>query len=83
MKKSLETKIVLDVLTMAKWRSKPVSEVIIHSDQGSQFGSDEFNRWCKYNRLSPSMSRRGTYWGNALAGAILDELSPQQVTIRQ
>jgi len=47
MKKSLETKIVLDVLTMAKWRSKPVSEVIIHSDQGSQFGSDEFNRCAK------------------------------------
>jgi transposase len=32
---------------------------LIHSDQGSQFGSDEFTRWCKDNRLSPSMSRRG------------------------
>jgi putative transposase len=32
--------------------------VIIHSDQGSQFGSDEFSRWCKENRLSPSMNRK-------------------------
>ena len=46
MKNSLETKIVLDALTMAKWRRKPKGEIIIHSDQGSQFVSDEFNRWC-------------------------------------
>ena len=32
---------------------------LIHSNQGSQFGSDEFTRWRKDNRLSPSMSRRG------------------------
>jgi putative transposase len=38
--------------------------VIIHSDQGNQFGSDEFNRWCKDNGLSPSMSRRGNCWAD-------------------
>ena len=54
---SLQTSLVLDALTMAVWRRRPKDSVIIHSDQGSQFGSDEFNRWCKDNRLSPSMSR--------------------------
>jgi putative transposase len=31
----------------------------IHSDQGSQFGSDDFISWCKDNCLEPSMSHRG------------------------
>ena len=79
MKKSLETKIILDALTMAKWRRKPVGEVIIHSDQGSQFGSDEFNRWCKDNRLSPSMSRRGNCWDNAVAEAFFSNLKSEQI----
>jgi putative transposase len=43
----MQTSLVLDALTMAVWRRKPKDSVIIHSDQGSQFGSDEFNRWCK------------------------------------
>jgi transposase InsO family protein len=29
---------------------KPKNGLIIHSDQGSQFGSDEFARWCKNHR---------------------------------
>ena len=65
MRGSMETTLVLDALTMAVWRRRPKGSVIIHSDQGSQFGSDEFSRWCKENRLSPSMSRRGNCWDNA------------------
>ena len=79
MKNSLETKIVLDALTMAKWRRKPKGEIIIHSDQGSQFGSDEFNRWCKDNRLSPSMSRRGNCWDNAVAESFFSSLKSEKI----
>ena len=62
---------VLDALTMAVWRRRPKDSVIIHSDQGSNFGSDEFSRWCKDNRLSPSMSRRGNCWDNTVAEPLL------------
>ncbi len=41
--------------------------VIIHSDQGCQFGSDDFVRWCKDNRLIPGMSCRGNCYDNAVA----------------
>ena len=41
MKSTLAKEIVLDALLMAVWRRNPKQEVIIHSDQGSQFGSDE------------------------------------------
>ena len=70
----MQTSLVLDELTMAVWRRKLKESVIIHSDQGSQFGSDEFNRWCKDNRLSPSMSRRGNCWDNAVAESFVSNL---------
>jgi putative transposase len=62
----MQTSLVLNTLTMAMWRRRPKESVIIHSDQGNQFGSDEFNRWCEDNRLSPSMSRRGNCWDNSV-----------------
>ncbi|WP_457852238.1 DDE-type integrase/transposase/recombinase [Lelliottia wanjuensis] len=43
-------------------RRKPDSEVIVHSDQGSQYGSDDWQRFCRANNLAPSMSRRGNCW---------------------
>lgn len=41
MKTTLAKEIVLDALLMALWRRKPRQDVVIHSDQGSQYGSDE------------------------------------------
>ena len=73
----MQTSLVLDALTMAVWRRRPKDSVIIHSDQGSQFGSDEFNRWCKDNRLSPSMSRRGNCWDNAVAESFFAALKKE------
>ena len=78
----MRTSLVLDALTMAVWRRKPKDSVIIHSDQGSQFGSDEFNRWCKDNRLSPSMSRRGNCWDNAVAESFFSSLKSERVKKR-
>jgi putative transposase len=82
MGKSMQTSLVLDALTMAVWRRRPKESVIIHSDQGSQFGSDEFNRWCKDNRLSPSMSRRGNCWDNAVAESFFSNLKSEQIKKR-
>ena len=62
MKATTATELVLDALMMAVWRRQPKNTMMVHSDQGSQFGSDEFNRWCEDNKLVPSMSRRGNCW---------------------
>ena len=59
MQSHIRTELVLDAMVMTKWLIQPKAPVIIHSDQGSQFGSDDFNRWCKENGLITSMSRRG------------------------
>ena len=79
MQARMETRLVLDALTMAVWRRRPKNSVIIHSDQVSQFGSDEFNRWCKDNRLSPSMSRRRNCWDNAVAESFFSSLKSELI----
>lgn len=60
MKPSLAKEIVLDALLMAVWRRRPKQRVLIHSDQGSQYGSDDWVRFCKNHNLEPSMSRLRT-----------------------
>jgi putative transposase len=79
MKSTMATEIVLDALMMAVWRRKPKHEVIIHSDQGSQFGSDDFVRWCRDNRLIPSMSRRGNCYDNAVAESFFSSLKKERI----
>lgn len=41
MKPTLSRELALDALMMAVWHRKPDGEVIVHSDQGSQYGSDD------------------------------------------
>jgi putative transposase len=40
-------------------RRSQQGRVVVHSDQGSQYGSDAWLRFCDAHRLDPSMSRRG------------------------
>jgi putative transposase len=79
MKSTMTTELALDALMMACWRRRPKNPVIIHSDQGSQFGSDDFNRWCKDNALRPSMSRRGNCWDNAVAESFFSSLKKERI----
>jgi putative transposase len=60
-------------LMMAVWRMRPRAPAMIHSDQGSQFGSDDFNRWCKDNQLVPSMGRRVNSWDNGSCRVVLQQ----------
>lgn len=67
MKPFLNREIVLDALLMALWRRRPKKKVLVHSDQGSQYSSDDWLRFCKTHGLEPSMSRVGNCWDNAVA----------------
>jgi putative transposase len=62
MKPTLAKEIVVDALLMAVWRRKPTETVIVHSDQGSQYGSGDWLQFCREHNLDPSMSRRGNCW---------------------
>lgn len=45
MKPIQSRELALDALLMAVWRRKPEENVIVHSDQGSQYGSDDWQRF--------------------------------------
>lgn len=79
MKPTLAKELVLDALLMAVWRRKPDGEVIVHSDQGSQFGSDEWQRFCHLHHLVPSMSRRGNCYDNAVAESFFSSLKKERI----
>lgn len=82
MKPSLSRELVLDALLMAIWRRRPMQPVIVHSDQGSQYGSDDALRFFKDHRLIPSMSRRGNCFDNAVAESFFSSLKKERIRRR-
>jgi putative transposase len=82
MKSIIAKELVLDALMMAVWRGKPTQKVVVHSDQGSQYGSDDWRRFCSANNLEPSMSRRGNCWDNAVAESFFSSLKKDRVRKR-
>jgi putative transposase len=79
MKPTLTRDLVLDAILMAVWRRKPKNRVLVHSDQGSQYGSDDWHRFCRDHGLVPSMSRRGNCWDNAVAESFFSSLKKERV----
>ena len=65
----MTTELALQALLAAIWRRKPKHRVMIHSDQGSQFTSREWQTFLSQHNLDASMSRRGNCYDRAL-GAI-------------
>jgi putative transposase len=78
---SLRRELVLDAVLMAVRRRRPRGTVI-HSDQGCQYGSDDWRRFCRTNRLEPSMSRRGNCWDNAVAESFFASLKKERIKKR-
>jgi putative transposase len=73
--------LALDAIMMAVRRRRP-KRTIIHSDQGSQYGSDDWRRFCLSNHLEPSMSRRGNCWDNAVAESFFSSLKKERIKKR-
>jgi hypothetical protein len=73
--------LALDAIMMAVRRRRP-HRTIIHSDQGSQYGSDDWRRFCLINHLEPSTSRRGNCWDNAVAESFFSSLKKELIKKR-
>ncbi len=80
-KPTIHKELVLDALSMAVRLRKP-RKTLIHSDQGTQYGSDAWRRFCKENHLEPSMSRRGNCWDNAVAESFFSSLKKERIKKR-
>lgn len=82
MKPTLNRVVVLDALLMAVWRRRPKQKVLVHSDQGSQYSSDDWIKFCQQHNLEPSMSRRGNCWDNAVAESFFSSLKKERIKKR-
>ena len=78
---TIARELALDAVMMAV-RSRRPKQALIHSDQGSQYGSDDWRRFCKTNGLEPSMSRRGNCWDNAVAESFFSSLKKERIKKR-
>jgi len=65
--KNIDRHLVINALLMAVWTRQPTDTVLVHSDQGSQYGSADYLVFMTANNLEPSMSRRGNCHDNAVA----------------
>jgi putative transposase len=79
MSTAITTDIVLTALLGALWRRRPKHKVIIHSDQGSQFDSDAWIRFCRDHNMERSMSRRGNCYDNAVAESFFSSLKKERI----
>ncbi|MBL1275637.1 MAG: IS3 family transposase [Ectothiorhodospiraceae bacterium] len=53
-------------LQRALWGRKPPKRLMVHTDQGSQFISNNYRKILRAWHLKQSMSRRGNCWDNAV-----------------
>lgn len=75
---TIHRELVLNAVLAAVRRRRPRG-TLIHSDQGTQFGSDAWRRFCRSNRLEPSMSRKGNCWDNAVAESFFSSLKKERI----
>ena len=80
-KPTIHQELVLDAVAKAVRLRRP-RNTLIHSDQGTQYGSDAWRRFCLAHRLVPSMSRRGNCWDNAVAESFFSSLKKERIKKR-
>ena len=66
-KPRMTTDLISDALTMAWFRRRPGSGLMLHSDRGSQYCSHSYQAKLKTYGMICSMSRKGNCWDNAPA----------------
>ncbi|MBY4594365.1 IS3 family transposase [Ottowia caeni] len=78
MQESMTSQLVVDALMMAVWRrGKPVA-LLHHSDQGSQYTSEHFQKLLDEQGITCSMSRAGEVWDNSAMESFFSSLKTER-----
>ncbi len=75
--------LVLQAVLMALWQREDEAPVILHSDRGCQFTSDDYQRFLVGHNLTCSMSAAGSCADNAAAESFFGMLKRERVNRRQ
>jgi putative transposase len=79
MSDTMTAQLVTDALVMAIWRRGKPDALLHHSDQGSQYTSEQFQRLMANNGVSCSMSRSGNCWDNAAMESFFSSLKIERI----
>jgi putative transposase len=75
----ISRKLILDAIEMAFVRMYPSPGLIVHSDRGSQYASDDFRRKIEKLGFKQSMSRKGDCWDNAVAESFFGTIKTEMI----
>ena len=76
---TMTAQLVTDALTMAVWRRSPNAALLHHSDQGTQYTSEPFQRLLRELGVTCSMSRSGNVWDNSVMESFFSTLKTERV----
>jgi putative transposase len=79
MKAEMTAGLVADALMMAIWRRGKPDALLHHSDRGSQYTSEQFQRLMADNGVVCSMSRSGNVWDNAAMESFFSSLKTERI----
>jgi putative transposase len=78
MSAAMTAQLVTDALIMAIWRRGKPDALLHHSDRGSQYTSDQFQRLMADHGVTCSMSRSGNVWDNAAMESFFSSLKTER-----
>jgi len=79
MAEHLEGTLVVDAMEMALTRRSPRPGLLVHSDRGVQYASDQFQGLLGRHHLSGSMSRKGNCYDNAVQESFFGTLKRELI----
>jgi putative transposase len=78
MHQDMTAELVTEALTMAVWRRGAIQALLHHSDRGSQYTSEPFQRLLGALGVTCSMSRSGNVWDNAAMESFFSSLKTER-----
>ena len=82
MRDRADAEVVVQALLSAVWRRKPKPGVLVRSDQGSVYTSDDWRKFLSAHGLVCSMSRRGNCHDNAPVESFFSLLKRERIKRR-
>jgi len=78
MSAGMTAQLVMDALLMAIWRRGKPDALLHHSDQGSQYTSEQFQRLIADSGIICSMSRSGNVWDDSAMESFFSSLKTER-----
>lgn len=79
MRPRIDSELAINALLMAVWRRNPKEKVVVHSDQGCQYTSYDWQSFLKTHDLEASMNRRDNCYDNAVTESFFQLLKRERI----